>query len=65
MRYAAEHAAVPFFAIGGLDAGNLDAVIDAGATRAVVLRAIAEASDPEAAARQLRGTLDRAGEHRR
>lgn len=65
VRYAAEHAAVPFFAIGGLDAGNLDAVIDAGATRAVVLRAIAEASDPEAAARQLRGTLDRAGEHRR
>jgi thiamine-phosphate pyrophosphorylase len=60
VRYAAEHAPVPFFAIGGLDAGNLAEVIEAGATRAVVLRAIAEANDPEAAARELRDALDRA-----
>lgn len=65
VRYAAEHAPVPFFAIGGLNAGNLGEVIDAGATRAVVLRAIAEATDPEAAARELRDALDQASTHSR
>jgi thiamine-phosphate pyrophosphorylase len=60
VRYAAEHAPVPFFAIGGLNAGNLAEVIDAGATRAVVLRAIADAPDAEAAARELRAALDNA-----
>jgi thiamine-phosphate pyrophosphorylase len=56
--YAAEHAAVPFFAIGGLDAGNLHEVLAAGASRAVILRAIAGARDPERAARELREQLD-------
>jgi thiamine-phosphate pyrophosphorylase len=58
VRYAAAHAPVPFFAIGGLDAGNLGGVIDAGASRVSVLRAIAEAEDPERAARELRDLLD-------
>jgi thiamine-phosphate pyrophosphorylase len=58
VRYAAAHAAVPFFAIGGLDAENLGDVLGAGATRAVVLRAIADAEDPERAARALRHLLD-------
>ncbi len=35
VRYAAAHAPVPFFAIGGLDARNLGEAIDAGARRAV------------------------------
>ncbi|MCF3963430.1 thiamine phosphate synthase [Streptomyces fuscigenes] len=39
----------PWFAIGGIDAGNLDQVLDAGATRIVVVRAITEADDPAAA----------------
>jgi thiamine-phosphate pyrophosphorylase len=56
--YAAANAKVPFFAIGGLRAANLQEVLAAGATRAVVLRAIADADDPEAAARELRGLLD-------
>jgi thiamine-phosphate pyrophosphorylase len=56
--YAAAHARVPFFAIGGLHAGNLGATIRAGARRAVVLRAITEAQDPERAARALRDLLD-------
>ncbi|MFD6114682.1 thiamine phosphate synthase [Streptomyces yangpuensis] len=43
----------PWFAIGGIDAGNLDEVLDAGATRVVVVRAITEASDPGAAAADL------------
>ena len=58
VRYAAAHATRPFFAIGGLHAGNLAAALDAGAQRAVVLRAIAEADDPERAARELRKLLD-------
>jgi thiamine-phosphate pyrophosphorylase len=58
IRYAAAHAPVPFFAIGGLDAGNLAAAFDAGATRVCVLRAIAAAEDPQSAAHALRERLD-------
>lgn len=58
VRHAARSASVPFFAIGGLDAGNLSEVLAAGASRVVVLRAIAEAEDPESAARELRAQLD-------
>ncbi|MCT9088121.1 thiamine phosphate synthase [Streptomyces sp. ASQP_92] len=43
----------PWFAIGGIDAGNLDEVLDAGADRVVVVRAITEADDPAAAAADL------------
>jgi thiamine-phosphate pyrophosphorylase len=58
IRYAAANATVPFFAIGGLDAGNLTEALDAGASRVCVLRAIAAAEDPERAARELRSALD-------
>jgi thiamine-phosphate pyrophosphorylase len=54
VRYAAAHAATPFFAIGGIDAGNVAAVRAAGATRIAVVRAITDAPDPEGAARALR-----------
>jgi thiamine-phosphate pyrophosphorylase len=57
IRYAAAHAPVPFFAIGGLDARNLDDTLDAGASRVCVLRAIAAAEDPQQAARELRERL--------
>jgi thiamine-phosphate pyrophosphorylase len=43
----------PWFAIGGIDAGNLDEVLDAGARRVVVVRAITEAGDPAEAAAAL------------
>ncbi|WP_432067472.1 thiamine phosphate synthase [Streptomyces sp. C10-9-1] len=43
----------PWFAIGGIDAGNLDAVLDAGARRVVVVRAVTEAEDPGAASAEL------------
>ncbi|MFB6983448.1 thiamine phosphate synthase [Streptomyces scopuliridis] len=50
VRYAASRATErPWFAIGGIDAGNLDEVLDAGARRVVVVRAITEADDPAAA----------------
>jgi thiamine-phosphate pyrophosphorylase len=39
----------PWFAIGGIDETNLDQVLDAGARRVVVVRAITEADDPGAA----------------
>jgi thiamine-phosphate pyrophosphorylase len=58
IRYAAAHSPVPFFAIGGLDMGNLEEALEAGATRACLLRAIAGAEDPERAARALRRLLD-------
>jgi thiamine-phosphate pyrophosphorylase len=57
VRYAAAHASVPFFAIGGIDPANLAGVVAAGATRAAVVRAISEAAEPEAAARTLRAAL--------
>ena len=40
----------PWFAIGGIDLGNLDEVLAAGARRVVVVRAITDAADPGAAA---------------
>ena len=51
--YAARTVSKPWFAIGGLDAQTLPAAVEAGARRAVVVRAITEAADPEAAARAL------------
>jgi thiamine-phosphate pyrophosphorylase len=56
--HAARSARQPFFAIGGIDAGNVSAVLAAGAQRICVLRAIACAPDPGAAARQLREQID-------
>ncbi|WP_414941577.1 thiamine phosphate synthase [Amycolatopsis sp. cmx-11-51] len=47
----------PWFAIGGIDTERLPEVLDAGASRIVVVRAITEAEDPEAAARTLRSAL--------
>ena len=49
--------AKPWFAIGGIDARRLPDVLDAGARRIVVVRAITAAEDPRAAAEQLRSTL--------
>jgi thiamine-phosphate pyrophosphorylase len=57
VRYAAEHATQPWFAIGGIDATNVDVVVAAGARRVAVVRAIGEAPDPERAARTLRSAL--------
>jgi thiamine-phosphate pyrophosphorylase len=47
----------PWFAIGGIDLGNLDEVLVAGATRVVVVRALTEAPDPAAAAAALAASL--------
>ena len=47
----------PWFAIGGIDEATLDQVLEAGATRVVVVRALTEAADPHAAAARLRARL--------
>src|SRR3954471_15948468 len=52
VRYAAEHATVPWFAIGGIDAERAAAI---DAERIAVVRAIRDADDPRAAAEALRG----------
>jgi thiamine-phosphate pyrophosphorylase len=47
----------PWFAIGGIEAGNVAQVVAAGARRVVVVRAIRDAADPRAAATSLRRAL--------
>jgi thiamine-phosphate pyrophosphorylase len=61
VRYAAARAGdAPWFAIGGIDLGNVREVTEAGASRIVVVRAIRDAPDPRAAAAALRAALDEA-----
>jgi thiamine-phosphate pyrophosphorylase len=57
VRYAAEHARMPWFAIGGIDGSNVADVAAAGARRIAVVRAIGDADDPERAAAELRSAL--------
>lgn len=52
--------AMPWFAIGGIDLGNVEQVLEAGARRIVVVRAITDADDPADAARALLSALDAA-----
>jgi thiamine-phosphate pyrophosphorylase len=47
----------PWFAIGGIDAGRLPDVLDSGARRIVVVRAIPAAVDPRTAAERLSSAL--------
>lgn len=47
----------PWFAIGGIDIERLPQVVEAGARRVVVVRAITAAEDPRAAASTLRAGL--------
>jgi len=56
--WAADNVTTPWFAIGGIDAATLPAVVARGATRIVVVRSIGDAADPEAAARALRSGLE-------
>jgi len=53
VRYALDHATMPFFVIGGVNLENLDTVTAAGATRVALVRAIMQADYPAHAAQQL------------
>ena len=57
VRYAAENATLPWFAIGGIDETNVADVVAAGATRIAVVRAIGDEDDPERAAAGLRRAM--------
>ena len=50
---------VPVFAIGGIDETNIATLTARGIRRVCVIRAIGDATDPEAAARRLRAMLER------
>src|ERR1044072_9308085 len=49
IRHAKDTSTLPFFAIGGIDQSNVAEVLNAGATRLVVVRAIRDAAEPFAA----------------
>lgn len=57
IQFAAERSLVPFYAIGGIDVSTLPSVIEAGARRVSVLRAITEADDPSATAKRMKQAL--------
>ena len=46
VQHAVKHATVPWFAIGGIDSQNINDVIQAGAPRVAIVRAIMEAENP-------------------
>ena len=49
---------IPVFAIGGIDESNLGQLTALGIDRVCVVRAVGDATDPEAATRRLRAMLD-------
>lgn len=57
VRWAAANVRVPWFAIGGINLQNLDAVLAAGARRICVVSAILNAPDVPAACREFRRRL--------
>ena len=58
VRHAAERQTRPWFAIGGIDVARAPEVRAAGADRIVVVRAIRDAADPQAAAAALRAAVE-------
>jgi len=48
--WASQNVNIPWFAIGGIDLGNVSEVLEAGASRIAVVRAIINASNPTEAA---------------
>lgn len=59
VRYAAENATVPWFAIGGIDPKNIHEVMAAGGERVAIVRAIMEAEQPTLVAQYLLSQLTR------
>ena len=57
VRWAAAHASVPWFAIGGVNLRTLDAVLAAGARRICVVSAILNAPDIARACAEFRRRL--------
>ena len=60
IRHAIQHAAIPWFAIGGIDPNNIQTVVSAGAARVAVVRAIMYAEQPTLVTHYLLSQLTRA-----
>jgi thiamine-phosphate pyrophosphorylase len=60
--YAAASAPHPFFAIGGIDTSSAAQVVEAGARRLCVVRAIRDAAEPTVVAEELRRAFAEAGD---
>lgn len=54
---ASLNAELPWFAVGGIDSETVDRTLASGAERLVVVRAIADADDPRAAAAELKAAI--------
>jgi thiamine-phosphate pyrophosphorylase len=65
IREAAEMTKRPWYAIGGIDTGNGEQVVSAGAERLCVVRAIRDAENPRAAATALFDLVDPAARDER
>ena len=59
MAFRARKRDFPIVGIAGIDAGNAAPVIDAGADGVAVISSLSMQDDPEVAARELRGIVDR------
>ena len=57
VRVAAESTALPWFAIGGIHQGNVDRVLESGATRIAVSGAVIRATSPRQSTMQLKARL--------
>ncbi len=51
VKWASDNINIPFYAIGGIDLENIDEVLENGAVRAAVVRAIQNSDTPESAAK--------------
>jgi thiamine-phosphate pyrophosphorylase len=58
VRLAAETTTLPWFAIGGIKAENVDRVMEAGAVRIAVSSAVVRAESPRRAAARLKAHLN-------
>jgi len=59
--FAAKTTTIPFFAIGGINTGNVVEVLEAGSRRICVVREIRDAQDPAAVATDLRRSFAAVG----
>jgi thiamine-phosphate pyrophosphorylase len=57
VRWAASNVTIPWFAIGGINLGNIDEVVAAGANRICVVSAILNSFDIVKACREFRNQL--------
>lgn len=55
----------PFFVTGGVDPVSVESLLEAGATRFVVVRYLTQSQDPKSDARKLRDVIDRGLEQHR